>query len=359
LNKLCCNIEEIVLHLTYQKYMKRFRYQMKITIKDIAKLAGVSVATASLALNNKAGVNERTREKVLDAVKRFNYTPNQYARSLITQKSGTIGLVVTDITNPFFGMLVDEINNAVLAAGYNLLLGVSNDNIDNEHASIHTFMRQRVEGIIIVPCVQRTCDLSHIYQLKSNNIPFIFSTTAYPGIDADCIMTDLKEGSYLMTRYLLETGHRKIYLITGYRELLLSSMRIEGYRKAYGEVNMQYNEDWIIETIPNYENGYKTTEKLLQSKPDAITAINDVLALGVIKCLKDNNICVPQEISVAGYDDLIYTSLLETPLSTIRQPVADIAKKSVEMLVKRINGCDEPASMHYVAPVLKIRATTR
>ncbi len=332
---------------------------MKTTIIDIAKIAGVSVGTASMAINNKPGISEATRQKILEVASRLNYTPNQNARSLITKKSNTIGLVVTDVTNPFFGMLVNEINNAVISKGYNLLLGVSNDTIENEKRSIDTFLGQRVEGVIIVPCVQKEHDISHIYNLKTNNVPFVFATTAYPGVDADCIMTDLARGSYLLTKHLLDRGHTRIFLVSGYRELILSSLRIRGYREAFKEKNLNYSEDWVIETIPNFEHGYEVTERILAEKPDAIITINDVLALGVIKCLKENKIRVPEDISVGGYDDLLYTSILETPLTTIRQPITEIANGSVEMLLRRLDGDKSPCETLYVEPILKVRATTR
>jgi DNA-binding LacI/PurR family transcriptional regulator len=332
---------------------------MGATIRDIARLAGVSVATASMAINNKAGVNAQTRELVLDTARKLNYSPNQNARSLIMRKSGTIGLVVTDLTNPFFSMLVNEINTVVLSHGYNMLLGISNDTVENECRCINTFIGQKAEGIIIVPCAQKDCDLGHIHRLGEQNLPFVMATTAYPGIQADCVMTDLAKGSYLLTRHLLERGHRKIFLISGSRSLVLSDLRIKGYKQAYLERGIPCGEDWIIETTPNFEHGYEVTPNLLRQRPDAITTINDVLALGVLKYLKDNRYDVPGSISVAGYDDLLYTSILETPLTTVRQPVQEIALAAVEMLLNRIGGGSGPAQTQYVEPVLKIRATTR
>jgi Transcriptional regulators len=332
---------------------------MKYTIKDVARLADVSVATASMALNNKDGVNENTRQKVLSVAKKLNYLPNRNAQNLITQSSNSIGLVVTDITNPFFGMLVNEISNIVIEAGYNLQLGVSNDIIEREAQSVNNFIQNRVAGVIVVPSIQDKYDLKHLFDLQSNGIPFAFATTYYPGINADCVMCDLKKGSYLITKKLIDSGHKKIYLLAGNRQAVFSLQRINGYRQAFEESGIDFSEDWIIETLPYFESGYEATNKILKERPEAITTINDVLAMGVLKCLKDNHIRVPQDISVAGYDDLIYTSILETPLTTIRQPIEEIAKKVVHVLFEKIEGKSSDYCTYYIDPILKIRETTK
>lgn len=332
---------------------------MRYNIKDIASLANVSVATVSMALNNKNGVSEKTKQKVLDIAKKLNYLPDRNAQNLITKSSNSIGLVVTDITNPFFGMLVNEINNFVIEAGYSLLLGISNDIVEREAQSVNNFLQNRVDGIIVVPTMQNKYDLKHLFDLQSNGIPFVFITTYYPGINADCVMCDLKKGSYLITKKLIESGHKKIYLLAGNRHAIFTLFRINGYKQAYEEAGIEYSEDWIVETLPYFENGYEVTNKILKEKPDAITTINDVLAMGVLKCLKDNKIKVPQDISVAGYDDLIYTSILETPLTTIRQPISEIAKEAVDVLFDKIEGKTNDIRTYYIDPVLKIRETTR
>lgn len=334
---------------------------MKITLKELARLANVSVGTASMALNDKPGVNQETRKHVQSLARKLNYTPNLSARSLITKKSSTIGLVVTDITNPFFGLLVNELNNEVISRGYNLLLGVSGDKVVNECASVNAFISQQVEGVIVVPSISASFDLSHLYKLKQYKIPFVFATTMYPGIEANCVMTDLTQGSYMLTKFLIETGHKKIYIIVSGKTTLISAMRIEGYRKAFMERGMACCEDWIVEagSPANFNCAYEAVRRVIGEKPDAITTINDVMAMGAMKCLKDNNIRVPEDISVAGYDDLLYTSLLETPLTTVRQPIADIAGAAVQLLLADIDGAGEPPRTVYVEPILKIRASTR
>jgi LacI family transcriptional regulator len=332
---------------------------MRVTIKDIAKLANVSVGTASMALNGKSGINEETRKKVVEIANKFNYTPNDSARSLITKKSNCIGLIVTDIRNPFFAMLVDEFNKLTEALGYSLLLGISGDKVSNEKKYVETFISKNVEGIIIVPTIESNPDLSHLYSIKRLDIPLVFCTTAYQGFPESCIMTDLKAGQYEIVKHLLSHGMERIFLITGYQNLLLSQLRFEGYKQAFDEAGKTFQNNWVIETIPDYDHGYESALQIIESKPDAIITINDFLAMGVLKALKDMGISVPQQISIAGYDDLLFSSILETPLSTVRQPVKDICIKTLDVLFSKIKGDNEDAEMHYLDPVLKIRNSTR
>lgn len=333
---------------------------MGITIKDVAKLANVSVGTVSMAVNGKDGVNEETRLKVLDAVKKLDYRPNHNARSLITNKSGTIGLIVTDITNPFFGLIISYIQKELEKEGYNLLLGISKDKLSNEKKYVEYFINRNVEGLIIVPSLEKEIDLSHLYNLKRLGIPFVFLTTAYKGIQADCIMTDLAKGTYELTKHLIQNGNKKIFFISGYKDLLLSSLRIDGYKKAYKESGLDCSEDWVFESYPDYQKGYDTTSRIIQSSiPDAIITVNDIVAMGVMKCLMDNKINVPNTVSVAGYDDLIFSSIILTPLTTIRQPIDDICKNSIKILMDRINGQTYPEKLILLEPELLIRDSTR
>ncbi len=329
------------------------------TIKDVAKLAQVSVATASLVINGKPGVKPETQKRILAAVKQLNYTPNASARNLIRQRSNTLGLVVSDLVNPFFGMLANEISTAASMRGYQLSIGVSNNSISKEADCIARFTEERAEGIIITPSYLTDYDLQHLYRLRSAGIPFVFASTRYAGIKAGCVMCDIKKGSYLLTKHLLKTGHRKIYLMGGPKTAMFSYERFAGYQQAYEEAGLSYSDSWLIESSPDFAGGYAAAHRLLKDKPDAITAINDLTAMGVLKYLKDQKIKVPDDISVAGYDDLIYSSILETPLSTVRQPIAEIADKAIEVLCGQISNPDQEEKDHFIDPVLKLRDSTR
>ncbi len=332
---------------------------MSVTIKDVAKLAGVSIATASVAINQKSGVSAKARKSVSDAVEKLGYKPNHYARRLITKRSKTVGLIVSDILNPFFGLVIRNIQHDIEKLGYTLLLGVSNEQITMEKKIVDYFVEMDIEGLIIVPSLEKEPDLGHLYNLKKLGIPFVFITTYYKQIEADIIMSDLGEGSYQLTKYLLENGKEKIYFLYGFNNLELSRLRLTGFIRAFKEYGMNYRDTQIVECYPDYSNGYSVTKKVLaQEKPDAIITVNDMVALGAIKCLKDSNIKVPDEISVAGYDDLLYASILDTPLTTVKQPIEDICKESVRTLMDRINGQTYPKKAVLLEPSLIVRNST-
>jgi DNA-binding LacI/PurR family transcriptional regulator len=331
---------------------------MRLTIKDIARLANVSVGTASLAMNDKPTVNAETKRHVQEIAKKYNYTPNHSARSLITKKSACIGLVVTDISNPFFATLVDEFHKLLDRSGYTMLLGISGDRVATERKYVDMFIGKNVEGVIIVPTIEERPDLQHLYELRSREIPFVFCTAAYNGFSEPCIMTDLKQGEYLLVKHLLTQGMKKIHFITGSHELQLSRLRLEGYYQAYKEAGLTYQSDWVIETIPDFSHGYKAALRCLKDRPDAIVTVNDYLAMGVIKALHDKHVKIPKEISVAGYDDLLFASIIETPLTTVRQPIDEICKKTLEVLFRLMDGDSNDERLSYLQPELKIREST-
>lgn len=348
--------------------------QRTFTIKDVAGLAGVSTATVSLVINNKEGVKAKTRERVLQAVEKLNYTPNASARKLIDQKSRMIGLVVTDITNPFFGSIVSAIDRSITERGYSLSLAVSNDSVFTESRCITRLQEERAEGIIIIPSINHDFPLTHYEHL---NTPFVFMSTYYNDIAADCVMCDLKKGSYLLTKYCLEKGRRKIFFIGGEPDAAFTRLRIEGYLQAYEESGCPHEKDWIINIFPDreakerllispehiinshYTCGYNATEELIGKAPDTIVTVNDQIAMGAFKCLKDHGIRVPDDVWLAGYDDVMYASLLETPLTTVRQPIGEMAEKTVEVLFRRIEKSNCKIDTYLVEPVLKLRNTTR
>lgn len=331
-----------------------------MTIKDLAKKAGVSVGTASMALNGKEGVNEQTRQRVLQIAEEMGYKPNRYARFLTSKKTNVIGLIVTDITNPFFGVIIDIIQQQLAEHGYDVMLGISGGSISKEKNTVHKFINLHVDGIISVPSHKPAPDISHYWELQQMGIPICFITTYYNEVDAPCVMTDLSAGAYTLTKYLLDCGHRKICYLVGDRAVPVSNLRVEGYLSAYRESSFPFENDWIIVDEMTFEGGYRATEKLLsQMKPDAILTGNDFMAMGVLKQLKERGLKVPSDISVAGYDDLLYSSLLETPLTTVRQPVEQICSRAVSIMLDQLTGERETSEKILLKPELIVRESTK
>ncbi|MFP3153183.1 LacI family transcriptional regulator [Lachnospiraceae bacterium ZAX-1] len=331
-----------------------------VTIKDVAAAAEVSVGTASMALNGKKNISSETREKVLEVADRLGYKPNRYARFLTSKHTHTIGLIITDITNPFFGLLTDYIQQNLDEQGYDLMLGISAGSITKEKDIVDKFISLWVDGVICVPSHKASEDVHHFRELQKRGIPLCFITTYYNDVNAPCVMTDLSAGSYSLTKHLLKNGHRSIFYIVANLALPLAKLRVEGYRAAFAEVNIPLSDNWIIEDVSTFEGGYHAVDEILRiMKPDAILSMNDIIALGVMKRLKECGYHIPEDISVAGYDDLIYTTLLETPLTTVQQPVSEMCKRVVSILIERIDHPELIGEKILLAPKLVIRESTR
>lgn len=333
---------------------------VKSTIRDVAALANVSVGTVSMVLNGSDKISKQTAERVMDAVVKMNYRRNPHARSLSSSKSRTIGLAMTDLTNPFFGMMVGNLQREIDKRDYSLILGMTKNSVEQEKKLIAKFVDTGVDGILIVPAHERNPELSHIYELATRNLPFVYVSTYYASTNGSCVMTDLAKGSHDMTKYLLELGHTNIVLASGYRELVLSEQRIQGFLRAHEEFGITVRPDQIIEAEPDFQSGYDAAKRIFSlCKPDAIMTINDVMSMGVLSYLHEIGLKVPEDISVAGYDDLLFSSMLETPLTTVRQPIKEMCRQSVEMLFRRMEDNDAELERVLLEPELMIRKSTR
>ena len=330
-----------------------------ITIKDVAQAAKVSVGTASMVLNNNEKVKPSTRKKVLAAVEQLGYHPNKYARLLVSKRTKVIGLIITDIVNPFFGIIIDIVQEELTRRDYDLMLGITKGSITKEQHFIKKFIEMQVDGVLLVPSHKQVPNTSHLQNLANRGIPFCFITAYYTNVNAPCVMTDLSEGSYELCKYLLSTGHRKIIYIVANRDIPVSNLRVEGFLRAYNESGYSFLPNWIVISEPSFQGGYDASNELLKDfRPDAIMAMNDIMAIGVLQALKHQKIKVPQDISVAGYDDLLYASLLETPLTTVEQPMVPMCKKAVELILNKIETPDQVNEKIFLQPRLVLRSST-
>lgn len=314
---------------------------MATTLKDIAKLAGVSESTVSLALNDKAVVNEKTREYIKSIATQMGYLPNSIAKSLAQRKSNTIGLVVPDIENPYFSKLIRCTDEILSASGYNLIVATSNDSIAGEQRIIENFISKRVEGVLIAPVSINVQELEYISRLENNGIRYIFVSSYYQGIEASWVMTDLEEGSFDLVHYLLELGHREILFLAGDVGTVPSKMRLQGYNKALQAYGLPVNTNHIYSCgLPNFNQAYVAMNRMIEEGRhfDAVITINDVMALGAFRAVLEHQIRVPEEISIAGYDNVIYSSIAPIPITTVEQDISKMSAAAVELLIGMIAG---------------------
>ncbi len=332
----------------------------RTTIRDVAEAAKVSVGTVSMVLNDSDKVNEFTRQHVLRTIDALGYRRNPHARSLSQNKSYNIGFVVTDLTNPFFGSMVGYMQNEINDRDNSLVLGMTQNLIPLEKRAIERLIRVDVDGLILVPAHTRDHDTSHIRALIHQGLPLVFISSHYAGLEHGCVMTDLAQGAYLLARHLLDKGRRRIAFAGGYRGLILTEQRIEGYRRAHVEAGVPVDERMIIEAEPVFEGGREAAAKLFEGdvKPDAVISVNDLVCMGVLSYLRETGVRVPEDVALAGYDDLVFSSMLETPLTTVRQPLRAMCARAADMLFRQIAGEEPEARPVLLPPELVVRAST-
>lgn len=326
----------------------------RVNIQEVAKEAGVSPSTVSRALNGFPGISEKTRERIVEIARKLNYRPNYRGQILTTQSTKNIGLLITDITNPFFPELVMGAEEYASKSGYTVLLGNTSESEEKETNYLDFFSRGPVDGIII--SASRVSN-EHIIMLAEDGLPIVVINRTLEHPKVSYVSTDMEKGGYLATMHLLRLGHSKIAFINGPKHSEVSQRRLEGYKKALKEAGVNYNSDLISFNVPVSESGYKEAIKLLCTgeAPTAIFTYNDVMAFGVIRAAKELGIKIPEELSVVGFDDIFFSSFTDPPLTTIRQLKEELGRMAVELLFKLMEG--ERESL-LIEPELIIRNTT-
>lgn len=315
---------------------------MKITIKEIAKLAEVSTATVSKILNKKDNnISDATRQKVLEIVEEYNYIPNTVARSLVTRQTKTIGLVIPDIANPFFPELARGAEDKANESGYNIIFCNTDDNLEKEEKYINMLIEKMIDGIIFTQSAKRTEGFEKL-KLGSTPIVLIDRNMELQGVVGK-VLVDNFTGAYEGVNYLLAKGYKKIAFITGALTTDTSENRLLGYRKALEDFGIPYNEEFVLAGEYKSEWGFSAIKQLFENKIDfdAVFCGNDLIALSVIKALKDFEKSIPEDIAVLGFDDIYMAKFIEPELSTIRQPNYEMGYKAVEMLIEVLEDSTE------------------
>ncbi|MEA4889842.1 MAG: LacI family DNA-binding transcriptional regulator [Clostridiaceae bacterium] len=335
---------------------------MSVTLKDIARLAGVSESTVSLALNGKNIVKAKTKEHILAIAEEQGYMPNVLAKSLARRQSGTIGLVVPDIENPFYGRFIRCVDDCLAKRNYTLLVATSKDQFAGEKRVVETFIAERVEGILIAPVHHPVKNIEYLSKLTRNGIPFLYVVAYYADLAAPCVMTDLEKGAFEMTDYLIRSGHRSLYYLVGNREAVPTQLRIKGYYQAFAAHHLPVDENKLIQCAKaDFTHAYQATRKLLAAatEADAILTMNDIMALGALRALLEKNIPVPDRISLAGYDNVVFSSVAAIPVTTVEQNLPVMAETAVKSLFQLIGGETLPAKPLLLPPKLIIRESTK
>ncbi|ENN2390586.1 substrate-binding domain-containing protein [Vibrio alginolyticus] len=330
------------------------------TMKDIAKLAGVSTSTVSHVINKTRFVSEEISERVNNAAKELNYyAPSALARSLKVNRTKTIGMLVTTSTNPFFGEVVKGVERSCYQKGYSLILCNTEGDNERMRQSINTLLQKRVDGLILM-CSSLEGERIDVFE-RYPDIPVVVMDWGPMLFTSDKIQDNSLRGGYLAAKYLIDCGHTEIGCITGPLIKHQAQMRYEGYKRAMNEAGLEFNANWIIESDFECEGGYQAFKKMAQrgALPSSIFVSNDMMAMGVINAANELGIKVPDDLSIIGYDDIHIAKFMSPSLTTIHQPKYRLGQAAVETLVRKLDEKSTEAQVVQLEPALVERKSVK
>lgn len=334
----------------------------KVNIKDIARLAKVSHTTVSRALNNKSRIRPETKEKILAIARELGYRPNLIAKSLVSKRTKTLGLVITNIANPFYTELAQGIEKTATRLGYNIILCSTQSNIAIEKQYIEMLRSKGVDGIIFSSA---HIEDPNIVSLAEEDFPVVLVNrrTYHPLVKEriDYVGVDNVQGGYLAVEHLIRLGHQRIGVIGGSAESSVGQERLEGGKKALKTYGLAQREEFFLEGNFLKRSGYQRAKQFLKmaERPTAIFATNDYMAMGVYQALLEEGYRIPEEMALIGFNDIEFSSMKGIELSTIGQKKFEMGATAVELLVERIEGSNhpQPAREVLLRPELIVRKT--
>ena len=306
------------------------------TIYDIAAKLGVSTATVSRAINGTGRVSEETRLKVKAAIEEMGYQPNHIARTLTTKHSRIIGLIIADITNPFYPAVARGVLDVCHANGYDVLLCNTDGNSSLVRRYVANLCQKQVDGIILQAFTPK--DLEVIESIQKAGIETVLISNP-TGKRITAVYTYESTGAYLATKHLIDIGHQRIAFLSGSKGSSVTIRRFEGYKKALQEAGLSLSEEYVLYGEFNQTGGELMAQKLLETKtcPSAIFAANDLIALGVIQCLEKKRIRIPDDMALIGFDDIEAARLVRPRLTTIANSKYELGQTAAQLLISHIH----------------------
>lgn len=326
------------------------------SIKDIARLARVSHPTVSRALQNSPLVNAKTAERIRKIAKESGYRASAVARGLVTRRTRTIGLVVTTVSDPFASEVVTGIEQTANDHGYCVFLADSNADPEREKKIVQSFAEQRVDGIIVT---SSRVGALYLPLLSEMMVPIILVNDQYPGAFVHSVMIGNQEGTRAVTEHLIGLGHRRIAFIGDQFGYQSDTERFAGYREALDAAKIPIHLELVVRGDGKPEAGLKAMDRLLalSNPPTAVCCYNDMTALGVMRSIRMHGLHVPEDISVAGFDDLFVASYTDPPLTTVRQPMQRMGQLAMENLIKLMSGQESVVRIKVKAELI-VREST-
>jgi LacI family transcriptional regulator len=318
------------------------------TVADVAGRAGVSVSTAARVLSGHGYASDDTRRIVLEAAKELGYVPNQVARSLRTRQTRTIGLLIGDVENSFYSVIAKNVESAAKDAGYHVLLCNSDDDASIEREYVQLLDGMRVDALIITPTADNARQLTRL--LQSGTV-IVQVDRRVEGLAADAILVDNEAGAASAVTHLIESGHTRIGILTGELDVLTAHGRLLGYRRALEEHRLPVHDELVSSGSFHRDHAIDNAIAVIRAdpRPTAIFAANNILAEALMIALDREGLRVPHDVSVVAFDDVPWMSMVEPPVTAVRQPVADMARSAAELALRRLrDGREErPSSVVF------------
>ncbi|WP_019420227.1 LacI family DNA-binding transcriptional regulator [Paenibacillus sp. OSY-SE] len=322
---------------------------MKSTIYDVARAAGVSIATVSKVVNQTGNISEKTRERVLHIMKELQYQPSVVASALTGKKTSTFGLLISDLANPFFAEVARNLEDQAQAVGYSIVM-CSTDNKDDKGLNyISLLQRKQIDGLIVA------CQFSKWSLLQDSvtaNFPVVLFSKDIPSLSMHTVTVDDYKGGYEAIQHLISLGHSRIGVVT--EDSPSGDHRVLGAKQAMSDSGITVNDDWIVKVNSSIEDGCEGAARVLQleHRPTALFTCNDLIAVGSMQSAQRLGLSVPDDLSIIGFDDTILSKIVVPRLTTILQPIQEMAKETVQLLLRQSDTPDMPKQKIVFHPQL-------
>jgi len=311
---------------------------MSVTIRDVARAAGVSTATAARALGGYGHASPAARRKVSESARQLGYRPNVVARALVSRATTTVGLVVGDIENPFFAAAARGLADVMDAHGYTVLLANADEDAGRERRAVDALRARQVDGMVVVPAPGASPE--HLTELVTAGVPLVLLDRAVVGVAADSVLVRNVAGARAAVAHLAGLGHRRIGVVSDSPDITSSAERIQGYRQALRAAGIAPEPGLISIGGPTRDDGEAAALRLLDrpDRPTAVFTANNFMTVGALRAARSLALRIPEDVALVGFDDLDWTTLVQPPVTVVRQPVADLGRVAGERLLRRLEG---------------------
>lgn len=331
---------------------------MSLTLKDIARMAGVAESTVSRAINNKPGVSEKTKEKILNIVKEYNFKPNQLAQGLAKKETHILALILSDLTTPGYTKIIKKVEDIANENNYQVILCNTNNDLEREKAYLDLVSKHRVDGAIILG--GELADKNILRTALNKEDAIVLVNCLAEEFLIPTVLVDNAMGGYLATKHLLDQGLKRVAIIMGSSDEYLESEKLNGYFQVHQEKGIKVEEEYIIETRGKRKDGYNSFFDItkLSELPQGFFVTNDLLAVGLIEAVKMGGYFIPDDFAVVGYGESIINSVINPPLTVVAEPLGELGRLSAQYLIDLVENNDLEESIRVLEPVLKVRKSS-